>query len=44
MAKNRGEMIERLNQLGEDGRIPISGIEPLKYAAFMRIIYCEDPS
>ena len=42
LEKKHNEMIEELNRLGNDGWILISGIENLKYATFMRIIYCED--
>ena len=42
LGKKHNEMIEELNRLGNDGWILISGIENLKYATFMRIIYCED--
>ena len=41
LEKKHNEMIEELNRLGNDGWILISGIENLKYATFMRIIYCE---
>lgn len=44
LEKKHNEMIEELNRLGNDGWILISGIENLKYATFMRIIYCEDNS
>lgn len=42
LEKKHNEMIEELNQLGDDGWILISGIENLKCATFMRIVYCED--
>ena len=40
--KKHLETIEKLNKLGDDGWILISGMENLKYATFIRIIYCED--
>lgn len=42
LEKKHSEMIEKLNRLGDDGWILISGIENLKYATFMRIIDRED--
>lgn len=36
--KKHQEMMDRLNELGKDGWILISGIEYLEYAVFMRII------
>lgn len=36
--KKHQEMVERLNELGKDGWILISGIEYLEYAVFMRIV------
>ena len=35
--KKQKELIARLNELGADGWILISGIEYLQYATFMRI-------
>ena len=42
LEKKHLETIEKLNKLGSDGWILISGVENLKYATFMRIIYCQD--
>lgn len=36
--KKQNELINRLNELGADGWILISGIEYLQYATFMRIV------
>lgn len=36
--KKHQEMMERLNELGKEGWILISGIEYLEHAVFMRII------
>lgn len=36
--KKHNEMVKRLNELGKDGWILISGIEYLDSAVFMRII------
>ena len=36
--KKQAELIDRLNELGADGWILISGIEYLQYATFMRIV------
>ena len=36
--KKQKELIARLNELGADGWILISGIEYLQYATFMRIV------
>ena len=42
LEKKHLETLEKLNKLGNDGWILISGMENLKYATFIRIIYCQD--
>ena len=42
MQKKHEELIIRLNELGTDGWILISGLENLQFATFMRIIPYED--
>jgi hypothetical protein len=36
--KKQAEMIDRLNELGKDGWIAVSGFEFIKYTVFMREI------
>lgn len=40
--RKQNELIDRLNELGSEGWILVSGISELQYATFMRIIYQQE--